>query len=274
VDFDADDVMVLEAARISESTPSVDYLMNHDSGSLSASWLGQPVLSASMTFFCVDAVKAPMSGTSTTGTHKGFSDYLSCGNNADKSIPECSCAVAIDRGWGNLDVANDPRCRKTNGTTRTSEPCDVPAAASDWFNCDCQCDQADMDRSTNYTGIIDVYGRGQNGDKEPVGVWYHHPWGTECYPGSELGSPTSFGTRQPCTWKPRPIARVVRGWELYAGGLNTTRTHAGCTVGVSTCPPPVEQVRQNTEIVRGILKRQNLAPWKCEANQKPAITLV
>lgn len=244
-------------------------------GSLSQTWLGQSVMSTALTFFCVDALKSPDSGSSTTRTHVGFSDYMSCGNNADKSAPECSCAVSIDRAWGNLDISNDPNCRKTAAGVRTSEPCDVPANNSDWFNCDCQCSQESTDRSTNYTGIIDIYAMSQNGvDKEPVGVWYHHPWGTMCYPQYKLGSATPFGTHRPCTWKPRPVARVVRAWELFAAGFNTTRTQSGCHPGVSTCPPPADQVRQNTEIVRGILEKQNLAPWKCEASRKAAISLV
>jgi hypothetical protein len=95
-----------------------------------------------------------------------------------------------------------------------------------------------------------------------------------CYPGFKLGSATPFGTHQPCTWKPRPVARVVRGWELYAAGFNATRNLNGCTPGVSTCPPPTEQIRQNTDVVRSILNRQNLAPWKCEGNRKPAVVVV
>ena len=54
----------------------------------------------------------------------------------------------------------------------------------------------------------------------PVGQWYSHPMASACSGSETLGATRPDGSR--CTWKMRPDARVMRGWQLFASGLNAT----------------------------------------------------
>eukprot|EP00040_Diaphanoeca_grandis_P041862 m.263656 g.263656 ORF g.263656 m.263656 type:complete len:440 (+) comp51514_c0_seq1:109-1428(+) len=270
---DAAEQFTFEVWRLSEFTTNVDYLGNHDSADragssllltvlaqyvalvgelpLHDSWLGSSSSDAVITTYCVDALKPPVPGNVTTRGSVNFADYLSCNNQADKSLPNCTCAVAADRQWGR--VALKPSCHL--GPTKL--PCPTSGA-----NCECDCSDRGSSLSAQYTGMIPVFAADDE-DSTPIGKWYSHPLRAECSGKQPLGSQKQDGTI--CTWKLRPHARVMRGWQLYSAGLNSTNMNCNPTAGIgANCSPNATLVRENAAVMESVLSSAPLQPWSCE----------
>lgn len=261
-----------ESWRISEFSTNVDYLLNHDGAdaggsmllvtglsqyefyagesSLYDSWLGASTSEMVISRYCIDAIKPDTPGTVTTRGDPNFADYVSCNNQVDKSSSNCSCAVFEDRQWGRLSL--EPACHI--GSTK------LPCPVNPGNECSCTCTTKATEVSSLYTGMINVFG---GGDNTPVGKWYSHPEGGACRAGEPLGYVRPDGSR--CTWRVRPMVRVVRGWQLYAAGLNATGLRCDPSEGVgSSCAPLVEQIHQNQGISESVMARAPFQPWQCK----------
>jgi hypothetical protein len=98
-----------------------------------------------------------------------------------------------------------------------------------------------------------------------VGRWYSHPAGVACKSNEKLGALRPDGSR--CTWKQSQSARTMRGWQLYAAGLNAsglaTERLAGCLTNAPGCSPLAAQIRENVAVMKSVLDSAPLAPWKC-----------
>ena len=101
------------------------------SSALHDSWLGGSVADAVLTSYCIEALVPDAPGNDTTYGSLDFADYTSCNNQADKSTPVCSCAVATDRHWGRLDLKHERGCHLT-GAPR------LPCTLGD-TDCTCTC---------------------------------------------------------------------------------------------------------------------------------------
>ncbi|CAK0808932.1 unnamed protein product [Prorocentrum cordatum] len=253
--------MTLEVMRESEFTYDVDYLMNHNSGSLLGDvslltfstyqgWLNVTMQNATYTLFCVDIVSTRIPDTITTGGNDSFADYASCNDNENATDPQCECDNSIDRWVGGLNV--DKYCRQTDGSACHS------------FrdrDCHCNCTTSSLQYSATYTGMMPVVFGGQ----QVLGAWYSHPKATECAEHEELRERRSDGTV--CTWKRRPAARVMRGWQVLEAGWNASS-------GPMRSVDP-EQVAQNAAVVRKVLASQPMFPWQCGGTtQESAVLLV
>ena len=105
---------------------------------------------------------------------------------------------------------------------------------------------------------------GDDSPNAPVGHWYSHPQSGSCRAGEALGIVRADGSR--CLWRQRSDARVMRGWQLYAAGLNTTGLRCNfrnpATLGPG-CSPLAAQIRQNVKVMRGVHAAAPLQPWSC-----------
>jgi len=255
--------MTLEVMRESEFTYDVDYLMNHNSGSLLGDvslltfstyqgWLNVTMQNATYTVFCVDIVSTRIPDTITTGGNDSFADYASCNNNENATDPQCECDISIDRRIGGLNV--DKYCRQADGSA-----CH-PFRDRD-RDCHCNCTRSSLQYSATYTGMMPVFFGGQ----QALGAWYSHPKATECAEHEELRERRSDGTV--CTWKRRPAARVMRGWQVLEAGWNASS-------GPMRSVDP-GQVAQNAAVVRKVLASQPMLPWQCGGTtQESAVLLV
>ncbi len=275
------DTFTFESWRMSEyAAGEIDYLLNHDgadaAGSsllltalaqyeyhlgnlvLQDSWLGGSTSEVVLTAYCIEALRPAVPGNDTTGGDRNFADYLSCNNQADKTSATCSCAVPTDRLWGRLALS-EPACKVP--IIRT--PC--PADGGD--GCTCTCTPRQNQTSAGYTGMMNVFAADDE-DNAPVGRWYSHPAGAACRSNEKLGTVRPDGSR--CTWKQSPFARTIRGWQLYAAGLNASGLAvdklAGCLTNAPSCSPVAAQIQQNVAVMKSVLDSAPLAPWKCGAN--------
>lgn len=264
---------VLESWRISEYASSVDYLLDHDGADAAGSsllttvlgqiegvegdlalhnaWIGGSTSEMTLTVYRVDALPPPRAGASTTRGDPRYADYASCNNQPDKSKADCTCAVAIDREWGRLPLALPECAEPTTG-----------GACPNGTDCACGCDAASAATSAAYTGMMDIFAK--DGDA-PIGRWYSHPAATACRLHEPLGSKRADGTV--CTWKEAAAARTIRGWQLYAAGLNTT--NLACPIGDLAsggpkCAPYAAQVAENVAVMRRVLAAAPFAPWECD----------
>ena len=77
-----------------------------------------------------------------------------------------------------------------------------------------------------------------------------------------LGSPRPDGSV--CSWKARQLARVLRGWQLYSAGLNSTGLNCDPAGGVGeSCAPDAAQIRQNAGVMRAVVDAAALKAWRC-----------
>lgn len=246
--------VTLEVMRESEFTYDVDYLMNHNSGSLlgdvafltfsstdptKPGFLNVSLKNATFTLFCVDIASVKIPDTITTAGNSSFADYLSCNDNGNATDPQCECDNWIDRGIGGLDP--NKYCHQANGS--------ACSPAQHGHDCQCKCSASSSQYSSMYTGMMPVKFRGPQ-----IGVWYSHPKAAECAEHNELGKPRPDGTT--CTWKRRQSARVLRGWQVLDEGWNATMGHDHATVDPA-------QVAQNAAAVRKAFARQPMLPWDC-----------
>jgi len=268
--------LVFEAFRLSEGTVEVDYMAAHDSadlhgssmlatsiaqyeylfgsGALSTSWLGLELEGVAVQLGCVESSTPELPGNDTTGGDPHFTDYLSCNSVACGTYPGCACTAAIDRLWGDLDIA-PPKCfNPTSGAACTRDPETGFLGA-----CTCHCDAAHANSSQFYTGMMPVY---THGATSHIGRWYSHPYVSYCAPGAPIGSVNGYGVR--CTWLQRPVTRVVRGWQLLNAGFNASaRTDCSSVPGSTDCKPDAAQVRQNADILRRLFDALPLAKCSC-----------
>ena len=115
--------------------------------------------------------------------------------------------------------------------------------------------------SRHYTGMIDVFAL-DNKDDDPIGRWYSHPLVAECRGAEPLGNVRHDGSR--CTWKQRKVARVMRGWQLYAAGLNASGLNCDPSAGVGeSCAPNAAQITYNMRIMDIVMASAPLQPWSC-----------
>jgi hypothetical protein len=260
-------VQTLEVMRESEFTYEVDYLMNHNSGDVSGDvafltmtqgdpsqkgFLNVTLRNATFSIFCVDMLAVQVPDTFTTGGNSSFADYLSCNDNKNASDPLCICDNEIDRVLGGLDI--NKGCSRANGSA-----CGMHNFGDD---CICNCTKSSLQYSNKYTGMMPFIGRpgqsltdGSGQSLANLGRWYSHPKATECREDEEVGSQRADGTE--CTWKRRPAARVIRGWEVLDAGWNIT------SLGHMAMDPAM--VRQNTEVVYKVLMNQSMQQWQCDS---------
>jgi hypothetical protein len=261
-----------ESWRISEYSSEVDYVEQHDgadiggsvflttalaqfeyvAGSLALhdSWTGGSVSNSVNTAFCIDALKPDKPGTVTTRGSKLFSDYQSCNNQADKSQPVCSCALAVDRQWARLPLT---ACHKK----LTKTPCTGSANET----CVCKCSAEAAALSNQYIGMEPVFAI-DSADEDPIGYWYSYPIAAVCHEKETLGSVRPDGSK--CTWKRRPLARVIHGWQLFPAGMNATGLRGDPAAGLGPEAAPLgSQIKQNMAVYRSILKDAKLQSWSC-----------
>jgi hypothetical protein len=177
------DTFTFEVWRISEYSSEVDYLLQHDSAdkggssllltalaqyedilgglALHDSWTGGSVADAVISTYCVDALKPVKPGTVTTRGSTDFADYQSCNNQPDKSAPNCSCAVDLDRLWGRLSLS--PSCHKS---LLPEQPCTQAPGEK----CVCTCSAEATVNSESYIGMVPSYAR-DDSDDAPSGHW-------------------------------------------------------------------------------------------------------
>ena len=268
---------VFESWRLSEyAAGEVDYLLNHDSADaaglallftalaqyeyrmgdlvLQNSWTGGSTAQLVLTTYCIEALRPEVPGNDTTRGDPRFADYQSCNNQVDKTSASCSCVVATDRLWGRLPLS--PSCE----VPATKTPC--PTDGSD--GCTCTCTPQQRRASAEFTGMIDVFARDDENDNA-IGKWYSHPAGAACVSNEKLGAVRPDGSR--CTWKQSQSARTMRGWQLYAAGLNASGLAldklAGCLSNAPSCSPVAAQIRENVGVMKSVLDSAPLAPWKC-----------
>ena len=261
----------------------MDYLLNHDGAdaagssllltglaqyehvagdlALQSTWTGGGTTEMVISTFCVEALPPPLPGNDTTGGSADFADYQSCNNQPDKSAPTCGCAVAIDRRWGRLPLPT-PACHL--GPLK-SIPCTTSGAGLS--SCTCDCTPQQTATSSAYTGMMPVFAIDDE-DAAPIGRWYSHSAASACKESEQLGATRADGSR--CTWKMQPNARVMRGWQLYAAGLNATGLAAAkvaqCAASGPSCSPLAAQIRQNKAVMEKVLDSAPLAPWRCGAS--------
>ena len=267
-----------ETWRLSEyAAGEVDYLLNHDGAdaagsallftalaqyeyrmgdlSLQTSWTGGSTAELVLTTYCIEALRPEVPGNDTTRGDPRFADYQSCNNQADKTSATCSCAVATDRLWGRLPLS-PPACEVPVIKT----PCPSDGSSG----CTCTCTPQQLKSSAEFTGMVDVFARDDETD-HAIGKWYSHPAGAACASGEKLGAVRPDGSR--CTWKQSQSARTMRGWQLYAAGLNASGLAvdklAGCLSNAPSCSPAAAQIRENVGVMKSVLDSAPLAPWKC-----------
>jgi hypothetical protein len=176
------DTFTFAAWRISEYSSEVDYLPQHDSAdkggssllitglaqfeaiagdlALHNSWTGGSVADAVISTYCVDALKPAKPGTVTTRGSTDFADYQSCNDQPDKSAPNCTCAIAVDRLWGRLAL---PSCHKS---LLPNQPCTQAPGEQ----CVCNCSAEATANSESYIGMIPAYAQDDSEDA-PSGHW-------------------------------------------------------------------------------------------------------
>ena len=155
-----------------------------------------------ITAYCVDMLDEP------------WAPYLSCNDGARGSSgpadggsnPQCECQNPFDR-----TIANQSRAT-------IAAACGGPAMK-------CHCSAMAMQRSNRSTGRMNVSFSTQppggcqmpRGCPSPYaqGYWYSHPRQGECADGESLGT-------KGCTWKRRPLARVVWLEDVAAAGFDGT----------------------------------------------------
>jgi len=266
------DTFTFHSWRIGDFSTDVDYLLNHDGAdaggssllvtglaqfefyaselALHGSWLGASTTQMVISRYCIDAIKPDTPGTVTTRGDPNFTDYVPCNNQADKTSSNCSCAVFQDRQWGRLKL--EPACHV--GSTK------LPCPANPGSDCVCTCTPEATSVSELYTGMVNVFG---GDDNRRVGKWYSHPEGGACRAGEPLGHVRPDGSR--CTWREQPMVRVLRGWQLYAAGLNATGLRCNPNEGFGElCSPLIDQIRQNQEVAENVMAQAPPQPWTCE----------
>lgn len=258
---------MLEVMRESEYTEDVDYLMNHNSGDVGADvgfitfTAGQkaPFLpadnfsSATFTLYCLEVLKANVPNTVTTGGNPLFADYVSCNDQSSEesrnhSDPRCGCDNWIDRIIGDSTM---DACHRPDGSA-----CSNLFNFSDTLQCNCTCSESSLSYSNKYTGMTPVSFHGFGGT-EVLGRWYSHPKVTECSEDEAVGEVRSDGST--CTWKRRPFARTLRGWQLLKEGFQIP---GGDIAGNITAL--LEKVDHNTNAFRKAFQKQKYKPWTCE----------
>mmetsp|Transcript_65295 Transcript_65295/g.156061 ORF Transcript_65295/g.156061 Transcript_65295/m.156061 type:complete len:436 (+) Transcript_65295:55-1362(+) len=264
------EAFTLEVMRQSEFTDEVDYLMNHNSGTVlgdvgylavTAGWgrshgghgpSGVDFTNSTLTLYCLDVLKVQVNNTFSTGGDARFSDYQSCDNNKDHSDPQCSCDVWVDRVFGGLDV--------TDCFTASGQQCrGKDAQLREW--CYCNCSSVSLAQSATLTGMMPVARVASNDTEDGsvfTGMWFSHPSKTECMEDELVGNVRADGTQ--CTWKRRPVARLVRGYEIKAHGWNGTVPYKSIFDSVD-----LNQLLQNEQAVRRSFADRPLQPWQCES---------
>mmetsp|Transcript_49553 Transcript_49553/g.91399 ORF Transcript_49553/g.91399 Transcript_49553/m.91399 type:complete len:423 (+) Transcript_49553:63-1331(+) len=279
------ETFTMEVMRQSEFTSDVDYLMNHNSGTIlgDVGYLmvtslfahhshggkgpsGVDFNESTMTLYCLDLLKTEVKHTFSTGGDTRFADYQSCDINGDPSNPQCYCDVFIDRVYGGLSVNETCTSRKTGG------PCNVDPEAHgkkrmDW--CDCNCSSASLAASATYVGMMPVAHVASNHSatgRVATGMWFSHPSHSECMEDELVGDRRADGTQ--CTWKRRPVARVIRGHEAQAQGWNISVNYTSLFDSVD-----LAQLLQNEQVIRGTFAAAPLPPWKCDDSAENAARL-
>lgn len=251
----AGETFELEVLRESEYTYDVDYLMNHNSGSVlgdaafltftgrdpkKPNFFNVTFSNATLTLFCVDVLKVRVPDTTTTGGDDAYADYASCNDNNNPYAPLCECDNWIDRVIAEQDPNKD--CH-----TESGQPC----SAESWHqNCTCACTEKSLQQSATFVGMMPV----RLHSPIQLGSWYSHPAATECREEEQVGAHRADGSR--CTWKRRPMARVVRGWQVLHHGWNTTITPF-------LAPINPLQVLENAASIRSAFAAAPLATWHC-----------
>mmetsp|Transcript_22653 Transcript_22653/g.54994 ORF Transcript_22653/g.54994 Transcript_22653/m.54994 type:complete len:368 (-) Transcript_22653:84-1187(-) len=217
------DTKLLEVMRESEYTYEVDYLMNHNSGTIEADaafaslGAGKPdkkspwnitFYNATFTLYCVEMLKVDVPDTFSTGGNTSYSDYMSCNDNHNATDPQCMCDNWIDRVISKVDP--DTACHDHGGNK-----CSFHTGMG---NCTCTCSQESLDNSNKYIGMMPVYMDPK--DDYCYGQWFSHPKPTECDDDEEVGAARADGSV--CTWKRHREARVVKGWQVLDNGFNTS----------------------------------------------------
>lgn len=259
----------MEVMRESEFTYDVDYLMNHNAGSVlgdsafltfsqggpnGTSFLNVSFRNATFSLFCLEVLQVHVPNTITTGGNDAFADYVSCNDNGKPQDPQCECDNWIDRVIGGIDP-------NVSCTTKGGEPCGRHSFPG---NCTCTCANQSLEMSAQYIGMMPIVFKRTSA---PLGVWYSLPALTECREHELVGDFRAGGSR--CTWKRRPDFRVARGWQVLAQGWNTS------AFGFRLEAPEEAQVRQNAAAVRRTVAAMPLAPWRCgdEAPASPTVML-
>lgn len=264
----------IEPFRFSENTLNVDYLQNHDSADMTASamWMAQmasspeqiqPVANATFnettwTLFCVEMLNVSLPGTVTTMGNNSFADYLSCNNNDDHSNPQCHCVMFEDRTIGQIDTN---ACHQFYGGyldtssfqwiygKNLSIPCLPQLFGPSFEGCVCSCTSASLKYSRTYIGMQPAFG---------YGVWYSHPKETECTEDVDLGGRLNNG--RTCTWKRSPMARVVHGEDLVAGGL------------IPDDDQHMEKyLAENIAVIKKTIAKAPVQPWQCSGRYAAAV---
>mmetsp|Transcript_75340 Transcript_75340/g.201285 ORF Transcript_75340/g.201285 Transcript_75340/m.201285 type:complete len:368 (-) Transcript_75340:94-1197(-) len=217
------DTKLLEVMRESEYTYEVDYLMNHNSGTIEADaafaslGAGKPdkkspwnitFYNATFTLYCVEMLKVDVPDTFSTGGNTSYSDYMSCNDNHNATDPQCICDNWIDRILSKVNP--DGNCHDSRGNN-----CTYFTGMKD---CTCTCSQESLDNSNKYIGMMPVYMDPK--DDYCYGQWFSHPKPTECDDDEEVGAARADGSV--CTWKRHREARVVKGWQVLDNGFNTS----------------------------------------------------
>lgn len=251
----------LEVLRESEYTIDVDYLGNHNSGSVlgdiaiaTSTGSMQPSFfenftMATLSMFCVEVLEVKVPNTMSTGGDERFADYLSCNYNPDHQAPQCECDNWIDRKIANQDP--DPYCHDAYG-----KPCSYDFLSK----CTCSCSDQSRQMSAKYTGMMPVFFSGPS----QLGNWYSHPVEAECTEDEAVGSHRKDGSQ--CTWKRRPDARIFKGFELIEAGWNLTFGH--------DFKADSAQVLQNVQTFRKVEASRPLRPWKCGTQDTKALVIV
>ena len=157
-----------------------------------------------ITAYCVDMLDEP------------WAPYLSCNDGANGSS-------------GPADGGNNPQCECQNPGDRTianqSMATIAAACGAHGSAMKCHCSAMEMQRSNRSTGRMNVSFSTQppggcqmpRGCPSPYaqGYWYSHPRNGECADGESLGT-------KGCTWKRRPLARVVWLEDVVAAGFDGT----------------------------------------------------
>jgi len=248
------DTKLLEVMRESEFTYDVDYLMNHNSGtieadaafaSMGASHPDRPspfnitFYNATFTLYCVEMLKVDVPDTFSTGGNSSYSDYMSCNDNHNATDPQCICDNWIDRviSKTDADACHDSKGKKCSFFTKMGD-------------CTCSCSQESLNNSNKYIGMMPVYFDIESDDY--YGQWFSHPKPTECDDDEEVGAARADGSV--CTWKRHKEARIVKGYQVLQNGFNTS---AGKTITPALA-------KQNADAFRKTFAQAPVQPWGCE----------
>eukprot|EP00041_Stephanoeca_diplocostata_P020911 m.478403 g.478403 ORF g.478403 m.478403 type:complete len:504 (-) comp21692_c0_seq8:1252-2763(-) len=234
----------IQTHRVTEnSRADVDFLSNHNSGTLEAdvafmTFQGNSsrffdFLHSPETGFCVEIQKVNLSSIKRTPSNPeaipmpvGYADYISC--NGDRTDPPPGT------GWGNYTCVCDNEIDRViahQSQHLINRLCPNTSAApvihGRFPMNPCHCNAESLAYSAKYTGWMPVslpwitfdspvWPPVPPAELTPYGGWFHHPSGAKC----DDTVTSAIGDASGCTWKRHPRAVMVYGGDLLLAGWN------------------------------------------------------